>query len=340
MAMSGLIKKSKCGGCFKFLDDRSNTDNNVQKAPFLEFAKGTRVTMAPDVKDSSPANATPMRSPSRFSGLSWGQDRETIVFDQDTMLLNKCFDAFKQGRGLEACEHLAEDCVWHTMYAEEIKGRTAIVEWRDAEMRRGRRNRSETMWTKEQDGMYKREMKVIFPSKATHQVVQTVVLQAGKIKEIVVKPKYAALSVALKFAVARAKGDDEEALRYMADDVRWKAWDGFHVEGKEGIAKLFREQRMKEVSRHGESEFEAAQVNDQGGVFERLLYVERVDGIKVKAKQRLYVRSELSEVEPVCLAKGEVRKCYGLVPKIIEVKVLATEEMIDGTWVVTEDGHM
>merc|ERR1719291_1352005 len=95
---------------------------------------------------------------------------------------------------------------------------------------------------------------------------------------------------------------------------------------------------MREVKREGESEFQAISINEHGGIFERLLYIEWVDGIKVRSTQRLYIRGELDEVDPVSISEaGAPRKCYGITMKIVQVQVLATEEMIDGEWSKASD---
>merc|ERR1719422_141433 len=156
----------------------------------------------------------------------------------------------------------------------------------------GRRNIDQGAWERHPKlaSHYVRDMTVTFSSKATHTVVQTIKVVKGLIQSIGVKPKYPALGVALAFAGARSAQDDEAALAQMSEKVEWKAWDGFHVEGKEGVRKLFREMKGREVSRRSRTEFEAAVVNEQGGVFERLLDIERVDGIKVRTTHRIYVR--------------------------------------------------
>lgn len=265
-------------------------------------------------------------------------ERQTVDND-DTRLLNEFFGALNTGRSAEAGLLLTEDAEWNTLYSKKLTGRQEIIDWRENERKTGRRNKAESPWVQEVNGTtkYKRDMKVVFPSKATHQVVQTVTCQDGLISHVDVSPKFAALSVALMFEKARSADDDEAALEYMSENVEWKAWDGFHVEGKEAVRKLFRQQKMRETKREGESEFEAANVNETGGVFERSLYIERVDGIKVKSKQRLYVKGELAEMEPVSVGSGEQRTCYGIQLKIVEVKVLATEEMIDGHWIQAND---
>lgn len=234
---------------------------------------------------------------------------------------------------------LSEDATWQTIYSETIRGRGKIFVWMEEESRNGRKNKNEQPWTRDplDPSKYRREMKVAFPSKATHEVVQIASVQGGYITSIAVKPKYPALAVAIAFAQARANHDDDAAVEHMAEEVHWKAWDGHVVKGKEAIKRLFREQKGREVKREGTTEFEAAQVNDVGGMFERELFIERVDHIKVKTKQRLYVKGELTEMQPVSNADGSERKCWGMVPKIVEVKVLMCEEMVDGKWVKIDD---
>lgn len=237
---------------------------------------------------------------------------------------------------------LSEDCMWSTLYLEKINGRAAILAWMKCESQEGRKNMEQGTWSQDSLGSnsYTRDVKVTFPSKATHDVVQTVTLVQGQITEVMIKPLYPALSVALAFAEARSNHDDEASLDQMSQNVEWKAWDGFHVEGKEAVRKLFRQQKGREVVRQGRTEFEAATVNEHEGVFERLLDIERVDGIKVKTKQMLFVRGELSEMAPVDVGRGRLKAVWGIAPKIVEVHVLTTEEFVDGKWVKSqEDDH-
>merc|ERR1719422_80505 len=197
----------------------------------------------------------------------------------------------------------------------------------------GRRNIDQGAWERHPKlpSHYIRDMKVTFSSKATHIVVQTIKVVKGLIQSIGVKPKYPALGVALAFAQARSDQDDQAALAQMSEKVEWKAWDGFHVEGKEGLRKLFQEQKGREM-RQGRTEFEAAAVDEHGGVFERLLDIERIDGIKVRTTQRIFVKGELTEQAPLKLPDGKIKPIWDFVPKIVEVHVLTTEEFVDGKW--------
>jgi hypothetical protein len=236
---------------------------------------------------------------------------------------------------------MAEDVAWSTLYGDIIKGRKDIKVWMETESQAGRKNIDFGPWSNDNaPDRWKRDMKVTFTSKATHDVVQTVTMAQGLIQKVVMKPKYPALGVALAFADARTKQDDEAALEQMSEKVEWKAWDGFHVEGKEGVRKLFHEQKGREVVRQGRTEFEAATVNEQVGIFERILDIERVDGIKVRTKQKLFIKGELTELEPVNFGNGNIKPIWGVLPKIYEVHVLTTEELIEGKWVKSkEDDH-
>jgi len=252
------------------------------------------------------------------------------------------FATLREEADFEACARLmASDITWYTLYNEAISGRDNVLTFMTAEHEAGRRNVDQEKWVRHSKlpRTYQRVMKVLFSTKAKHDVVQTITVEENLIKTIQFKPKYPALAVALAFAGARGAGDEEAALAQMSDKVEWKAWDGFHVEGKEAVRHLFHEQKGREV-RTGHTEFEAATVNEQGGVFERLLDIERVDGIKVRTNQRIFVNVELTDEKPLKLADGTVKIIRGLQPKIVEVHVLTTEEMVDGKWAkATEDDH-
>lgn len=252
------------------------------------------------------------------------------------------FATLRQEADFVACAQLmASNITWYTLYEDIISGRDNVLKFMTTEHEAGRRNVDQEEWAPHSKlpRTYQRTLKVLFSTKATHEVVQTIKVEHNLIKTIQFKPKYPALAVVLAFADARNVGDEEAALAQMSDKVEWKAWDGFHVEGKEAVRHLFHEQKGREV-RTGHSEFEAATVNEQGGVFERLLDIERVDGIKVRTNQRIFVKEELTEEKPLKLADGTVKTIRGLRPKIVEVHVLTTEEMVDGTWVKsTEDDH-
>lgn len=254
------------------------------------------------------------------------------------------FAKLRQEADFVACASLmADDITWYTVYGDTISGSDNVLAFMTKEHEAGRRNVDQEEWRRHskpnRHRMYQRDMTVMFSTRAKHEVVQTIQVDNGLIKTIQFKIKYPALAVALAFAEARSAGDEEAALAQMSDKVEWKAWDGFHVEGKEAVRHLFHEQKGREV-RTGHTEFEAATVNEQGGVFERLLDIERVDGIKVRTNQRIFVKAELIEEKPLKLSDGTVKTIRGLQPKIVEVHVLTTEEMVDGNWVKsTEDDH-
>jgi len=272
-----------------------------------------------------------------FSDISSAKSQYKALWtvrSKDYATLDDFFRCLNDGKSDDAGALMTDLATWDTLYFQRIQGRAAILEWRERERQSGRRNKFEGEWSLKSEGSttYTREMKVAFPSGATHRVVQTVTLDNGRISHVEVKPKFPALGTALKFAMARTADDDEEALEQVSDDVEWTAWDGFRVSGKEGLRKLFRDQKVRESKRAGESEFKAVTVNEQGAVFERLLYIERIDGIRVRSTQRLYIQNQLHAMDAVDIGGGLQRKCYGIVPRIVAVRVLATEEMIDGEW--------
>lgn len=323
-----------CYGCLCFLDRTGKAPRGAPQNG--EHARtAAKEAAQPLAEAAAPALA---QSPSRKELTTMPSQAQLAKDSPEVKLLNQYADMKKAYDHAGCCELLAESAVWRTLYSEEVAGRSAIEEWMQREASMGRRNHNEEPWvmSEVEPLKFKRGMKVTFPSKATHEVVQTATVQDGQITHIEMKAKYPALSCAIAFAQARASQDDDAALAQMSESIVWKAWDGHEVRGKDAVRRLFREQKGREVKRSGTSEFEAAQVNEAGGCFERELMIERVDGIKVKTKQQLYVMGELGEKAPVDIREGNRRQCWGMVPKIVQVRVLTTEELVDGVWVKCE----
>jgi len=315
-------------GCFAFLTPRRPSrrcDVLVDEEASTEFARTMSglSSLASVVSSLAPGVDMPFRreTSSGSTGSSASRAQE----------LDRCFELFQDGDPAAACELLAPDCAWHTMYEDKLEGRAAIGRWHAKEVAAGRKVERETEWVEVEPDVYQREIHVAVPRRATHEVVQRATFDGELIKEVVCEPKHPALRVALRFARAQSADDDEAAVEELSDDVGWKAWDGLEVRGKQRMRKFLREQRAREVTCPGESEFQAARYTKHGAHFERLVFIERVDGIKVRGRQRLYVRSEVSHVGSAT-AGGRQRRCFGVVRKIAKVEVLPIEEMINGRW--------
>mmetsp|Transcript_92214 Transcript_92214/g.192831 ORF Transcript_92214/g.192831 Transcript_92214/m.192831 type:complete len:373 (+) Transcript_92214:146-1264(+) len=365
--MPATSQQASCYSCFSFLDEaRTRRGNAIAKelvalkdepplpAPYsgtsvpekftekrVEFAlepRKAQVTFEDEkVKKADKADEPDIQqsSNSRWTLTDLVRRESSREAMDGEVVLSNYADYRRQKDFASACSLFSEDCIWSTLHEDIISGREALLDWMENEHREGRRNRAEQPWIRWETNpnMFWRECKVTFPSKATHEIMQTATVQNGLITRMVVEPKYPALRCAIRFAQERASTNDEFALDLMAEDVKWITWDGFRCKGKEGVRKLFRDQKGREVKREGTTEFEAAQVNEVGGVFTRDLLIERVDGIKVKTIQQVYVMGVLTEMDPVKLPNGETKTLWGMVPKIVEVRVLASEEMVDGKWV-------
>mmetsp|Transcript_50624 Transcript_50624/g.128560 ORF Transcript_50624/g.128560 Transcript_50624/m.128560 type:complete len:328 (+) Transcript_50624:50-1033(+) len=315
-----------CCGCFASF---RRTPRQSSRVKFQSPTYGG--TPSRPYKDSPKPNRMTLSDlPSRLSQSPWRKEQS----GGELAVLNLYSERMRQMDFNGCCALLAQDAGYHSMNGDLISSRAAIEVWIDEQARAGRRNREDKPWVQCNSAphMWSREMKVTFPSRVTHDVIETATLEDGNITRIEMAPKCPALRTAMQFAEARKERDDRKALDLMSVNVSWKTWDGIEVRGKDAVKKLFRDMNGREVKRESTTEFECAQVNEVGGCFVRDLEIERVDGIKVKTKQKLYVMGELSELDPIELPNGGRRKCWGMVPKIVEVYVVTTEEMLHGKW--------
>eukprot|EP00930_Biecheleria_cincta_P058192 TRINITY_DN44040_c0_g1_i1.p1 TRINITY_DN44040_c0_g1~~TRINITY_DN44040_c0_g1_i1.p1 ORF type:complete len:278 (-),score=43.35 TRINITY_DN44040_c0_g1_i1:132-965(-) len=230
------------------------------------------------------------------------------------------FAAFRrEENNAQATSLMAKDAEWCTLYQDKICGRDEISKWLDQQAAQGRKNVFEGPWQpaeSDSKDCFKRKLTVHFPSNATHQVLQEIQLERGRIKRIAIKPFFKSHGVVVAFSIARKMGNDEMALRFMSDDVVWKTYDDFRVQGKDAVRDIFQQQRARREKRTGISDFESvSKVTDAEGSFVRKLEIERGDGAKIRTSQTVTVATLKS----------------GL--KIVEVHVHSDEILQHGQWI-------
>lgn len=217
------------------------------------------------------------------------------------------------GKFEEATRMFSADARWVTLYQKALEGSEEIGMWMNREKEKGRANLTEGEWYAV-GGKYCRHLTTKFPRGGLHEVIQSAVISRGCIKEVKIMPKWQAHALAIDFALARERGDDQTALEKMAQNVVWKTWDNAEIAGKAAVAELMAEQRRHGERRDGTSDFEAlGDVSDELGIFERAMDIQRSDGVRVCGTQTLTVRGN-----PL---------------KITEVYVHPETEMKDGEWV-------
>lgn len=235
-------------------------------------------------------------------------------------LLDRFAEFRRNENNAKATSLISKDAEWCTLYQDKICGRDDILKWLDKQVAQGRKNVAEGPWQPDESdskNSFRRKLTVHFPSKATHQVLQEVQLERGRIKHIVIKPQFKSHGVVVAFSIARKFGNDEMALKFMSDDVVWKTYDDFRVQGRDAIRDIFQQQRARREKRTGISDFESAsQVSDTEGSFVRKLEIERGDGSKIRTSQTVKVAT----------VKG-----VGL--KIVEVHVHSDEMLQNGQWI-------
>lgn len=231
------------------------------------------------------------------------------------------FAAFRrEENNAKAISLMSKDAEWCTLYQDKISGRDEIAEWLERQAAQGRKNVAEGPWQPDESdskNSFRRKLTVHFPSKATHQVLQEVQVERGRINRIAIKPFFKSHGVVVAFSIARKLGNDEMALRFMSDDILWKTYDDFRAKGKDAIRDIFQQQRARREKRTGISDFESdGQVFDTEGSFVRKLEIERGDGAKLRTSQTVKVAS----------VKGG-----GL--KIVEVHVHSDEMLQNNQWI-------
>eukprot|EP00930_Biecheleria_cincta_P085210 TRINITY_DN74617_c0_g1_i1.p1 TRINITY_DN74617_c0_g1~~TRINITY_DN74617_c0_g1_i1.p1 ORF type:complete len:351 (-),score=67.21 TRINITY_DN74617_c0_g1_i1:124-1176(-) len=237
--------------------------------------------------------------------------------DPEQAVLQKFSEFRRQGKDGELVSVFADDVTWISLYSETIGGCTEVIKWLEEQRKGGRRNIQEGPFRSEPGtSKFTRDLKIIFPNGATHEVIQKISVVDGRIKQVEILPASDEHALVLSFAAARREGSTDTALQMMSENIVWKTWDGLEVVGRDKVKEILMRQISSKEVRRGIADFEQTpEAPDGGGVcFIRALEVQQPDGKTTRTTTSLLVKS------------------IGGAHKIVEVSVQNEETLINGAW--------